>query len=401
MSTGLTTANESNALRAPKRGRGSRAAVVVAAIILFASLTLLSFALRGDAAHRDFISYWSTGKLLTMHQNPYDSAAILKIENGAGSSFSEPFIMRNPPWALFLVAPLGWFSAPIAALIWTIAIMLIAMVSVRLLQIDTSRPIPLTVFLFAPLLACAMAGQSAIFLLLGAALFLRLEQRRPFAAGLALTLLMLKPHLLLCFWPVLLFDCLRQRRFRIMAGGAVGLLSATGVALLSDRHLWTHYLTAMRSDHIAAQYFPNIACTLRALIAPDMLWLQAVPTLVCFVWACWFWMRHRSEWDWRRHGALLIAASALTAPYSWPVDQVLFLPAIFFALLVATRKQAIVLAAINILAAIIMVRQPSLSSPVFLWMAPAWLLWCLWAGAKSNYAGSRDPRPSPLDNYAV
>lgn len=387
MSTSLTTAVESSTLGAPKK---SCTATIAAAVILFASLALLSFALRGDAAHRDFISYWSTAKLLTRHQNPYDSVAILKIENGAGSSFSEPFIMRNPPWTLFMVAPLGWFSAPVAALIWTIAIMLAALVSVRLLQIDTSRPIPLTVFLFAPLLACAMAGQSAIFLLLGAALFLRLEQRRSFAAGLALTLLFLKPHLLLCVLPVLFFDCLRRRRFGILAGAVVGLLAATGLALFSDRHLWSHYLIAMRSDHIEAQYLPNISCTLRALVAPNRLWLQAVPTLVCFIWACWFWMRHRHQWDWRRHGALLIAASVLTAPYSWPVDQVLFLPAIFSALLIASRKQALVLAAINILAALIMVGQPSLSSPLFLWMAPAWLLWCLWAGAGDNHVGSRD-----------
>jgi hypothetical protein len=164
----------------------------------------------------------------------------------------------------------------------------------------------------------------------------------------------------------------------------------------SDPHVFSHYLSAARGEHVAAQFLPNISCTLRALISTHLLWLQALPTLLCIGWACWFWIRHRQHWSWERHGAFLIAASVLTAPYSWPVDQVLFLPAILTCLLVASKQNALLLAAMNLLAALVMLRQPVLSSPIYTWMAPAWMIWCLWTGTSDNQDASPEPVICPV-----
>jgi hypothetical protein len=73
------------------------------------------------------------------------------------------------------------------------------------------------------------------------------------------------------------------------------------------------------------------------------------------------------------------------------VDQVLFLPAILSCFFLASKQKTLVLSALNLLAAVVVLRQESLSSPVFLWMAPAWMLWCLWARA----GDSRDTSPEP------
>lgn len=380
-----------------KRSVGQFALAAGAVIVMLAGLALLSAKLSEGAAHRDFISYWGAARLLATHHNPYDAAAILKLENDAGSSFTNPLIMRNPPWSLFLVAPLGWLRAPIAVLVWTMSLIVIALGSVRLLWTEQSKPVPLTAFLFAPLLACEMAGQISMLLLLGAALFFRLERERPFIGGLALTLLLLKPHLFLPFWIVLLLEVWRRRQLRMLAGIAAGLAPAIAFAMHADPQIWSHYLTAARGENIATQYFPNLPCALRAVVPGKPLWLQLLPALCCAGWTCWFWMRHRHHWDWSEHGSLLLAASALTAPYSWVVDQVLFLPVVLSGFLLASKPKALMFSAVNLVAAVVVFREVSLSSPASLWMAPTWMIWCLWArlGARDNPVTSREQAIQP------
>src|ERR1035438_5617195 len=57
---------------------------------------------------RDFVVYWATGQQLAQHANPYDKAALMRIEYAAGlSATSSVGYMRNPPWALPLTLPLG------------------------------------------------------------------------------------------------------------------------------------------------------------------------------------------------------------------------------------------------------------------------------------------------------
>ena len=107
-------------------------------------------------------------------------------------------------------------------------------------------------------MGCILAGQTGVFLLLGVAAFLRMNQRRAFAAGLLLTLCTFKPHLFLLLWPVLLLHCFYRRQFKILIGIAAGILSAIVFALNSDAHVLTDYLAAAHGEHIeVAVHFPE------------------------------------------------------------------------------------------------------------------------------------------------
>ena len=76
---------------------------------------------RDLAAKRDFITYWATGQQLVHHGNPYDAAAVSRIERDAGFQGGASYYMRNAPWALPLALPLGYFGAQAAALPWSLA----------------------------------------------------------------------------------------------------------------------------------------------------------------------------------------------------------------------------------------------------------------------------------------
>ncbi|MGC2619752.1 MAG: glycosyltransferase 87 family protein [Acidobacteriaceae bacterium] len=365
----------------PPTGRANKLSlptIIAVTVVIAISLGLLALTARSQATDRDFISYWAGAKLLVTHGNPYDAASVLPLENGAGNHYTRPLVMRNTPATMFLMAPLGWFSVWTAATIWEAALIVAALLSIGLLQPFTSGKIPFIAYCFAPIVDCFLAGQTTIFVLLGVCLFIRFQERRPFYAGAALLLTLLKPHLLFLFWPILLLEIVRRRQGKVIAGGVVAVLAASAVSTAIDPRIWAQYLASVRAEHIEMQYFPNLAVALRILIAPSHLWPQLLPAALGIVVAIALWARSRAHWEWHRQGALLIAASALVAPYSFLVDQVLFLPAVLFCYPRANNLVRIIFLLINAAAFVLMLRVPEMSSPVTIWVAPAMMLWCWW-----------------------
>ena len=387
---------------AKQRRTGMTLLIAVGLIAMLAvSFAIRGYLLRQNSVNRDFISYWSTGKMLAAHHNPYDRAAIFALERSQGATYQRPYIMRNPPWALILSWPLAAFSAPTAALVWMIAIIVAALGCIQLLRPPGLKTLPLTLIFFAPSLICVGAEQTSIFVLLGLALFMRLLERRPFLAGLALTLATLKPHLLLIFWPVLLLEVARRRQWSVLAGMAVGVGAGMAAALWFDPHVWSHYFAAMGAENMAGGYYPNLPSILALLVAPHSLWPEAIPTVAGLAFAGWYWARQRKQWDWRWHGAMVLAISVVTAPYSWPFDQVLYLPAMFVSLKRVPKRAVMVLAAANIVALAIYAKSPVLGDVRYWWMAPAWMVWCVYAYTRPETGTREEKAPAAAKTSMV
>lgn len=372
MSTGPTTSPAQ--ARPPKKI--SVGAIVAVLVLLGVALGLLAMTSRMQSTNRDFVSYWAGARLLAMHQNPYDAHAVLILENGVGNTFDRPLVLRNTPATIFLMAPLGWFNVYTASMCWEAGMIGSSLFCIWLLQPLIGGRVPLVAFFFAPIVDCFLAGQSTILVLLGIALFIRFEKSRPFWAGAALLLTLLKPHLLLPFWVILLLEIFRRRELRIVWGGLSATAVASLIATILDPHIWTQYVVSVRAEHIENQYFPNIASTLRILAAPGSLWPQLLPAVAGVVIAVWIWFRHRGKWEWPRQGAMIIAGSALVSPYSFLVDQVLFLPAILYCYVRAGVAARIFFIVINFTAFYLMLKVPEMGSPVTLWVAPMMMIWC-------------------------
>lgn len=364
--------------------------------LLLVCLGLLSTVLYRNAANRDFISYWSSARLLLTHQNPYAGQAVLAMENGAGSGYSEPLLMRNPPWALFVVAPLGLFSARVAAFLWLLALIALALLAIKCLRMGCKPP-PLVVYLFAPVLGCAMAGQLSILLLAGIAFFFKYHEERPWLAGLALLLPAMKPHLFLLLWPVILIECVRRRNWRLLAGFGAGLAVAAAFPLLFDPPIWAHYFAGMRAEGIQDQYLPNLSFLLRWMVPGHPVWVQGVPSVLGLALCGRYYWRRRTIWNWRVDGAALLLVSTMVSPYSWPFDQLLMLPAIIHVCSVRPgRRWAPWLAGLNAAVVLILLLKTPLSSPVYAWSATACLIWYLWARKKAGLAGVREQPAAEL-----
>jgi Glycosyltransferase family 87 len=388
----------------PKLWRRDAWKAVEPAIAIACALTFALFALGvcvllltgNRPGHRDVVSFWAAGRQIDRHADPYDSASILKIEQSVGySDQDQVLIMRNPPSALCLVMPLGLFEMRPAALSWAVLLLAAFLLSVHMLWVMHGRPDNKLHFLgysFAPALICILGGQTSLFALLGLVLFLRFHRERQFAAGLALWLCALKPHLFLPFGAVLLMWIVVSRGYRVLAGTALAIAASSLVAWRLDPAVWTQYRQMMHSSGIENEFIPCLAVALRFAIRFQAMWLQYVPAVAGCIWAIHFYWTRRDTWDWMEHGALLMLVSILVSPYSWLTDQALLVPALLLGAYRATTRAQ--LGALALASALIEVAQTAgkgMHSALYLWTTPFWLAWYLYVSSKArSEEGLRD-----------
>ncbi|HEX3661141.1 MAG TPA: glycosyltransferase 87 family protein [Acidobacteriaceae bacterium] len=379
-------------------------AIAIAAALAFTSTALFLAVMplvRTLAGSRDFVVYWATGQQLVHHANPFDPNLMWTVEHSTGFGAPGSFFMRNPPWSLPLAYPLGFFSARVAALPWSLMLLGLLVLSVRILWKmygQGEKRLDLLAYFFPPALICVVMGQTSLFLLLGLVLFLRLHRTRPFWGGAALWLCTLKPHLFVPFGIVLLVWIVAQRNWRIVAGALSALAASCALTELIDPAAWSEYLHWAARSGISNEYIPCLSVQLRNLIDPQAKWLAFVPVVLGSVWALGYYWRNRNRWDWREQGHLLMLVSLLVAPYCWIYDQSLALPALMVAAWrSATRWQLATLAAMFIVVELQTFLAFWEAHMVYLWVAPAWLAWFLWSRPSSHSA----EEPLPLATAAI
>ncbi|HVT98491.1 MAG TPA: glycosyltransferase 87 family protein [Acidobacteriaceae bacterium] len=339
----------------------------------------------------DFASYWATGQQLAHHANPWDPAVMGDLERTAGYTGQGSYYMRNPPWALPLVLPLGYVSARVAVLPWSLLMLGLLLLSVYLLQPVlglSGWQLRLLGCAFPPAMQCVVVGQTSLFVLLGLVLFLRLHRTRPLWAGAALWLCTLKPHLFLPFGLILLLWILLTRSWRILAGATAAAALSCLAALSIDAAAFSQYWIWAHSSGISSQPVPCFGVMLRNLIDPGAQWLVFVPAILASAWAlAYFWPR-RARWDWIEHGSLLMLVSIVAAPYCFFFDQSLALPAVLYAASrTASRRILSALAALYLLVEIVPWFHfgPTTFFYSWLWQAPAWLVWYLLARRSARH----------------
>jgi hypothetical protein len=224
-------------------------------------------------------------------------------------------------------------------------------------------------------------------MLCGLSLFLRLHKSRPFAAGAALWLCTLKPHLFLPYALVLLIWIFVSRSYRILSGAAAAFAVGAAITSLVDPAAWSQYIYYMRTSVITREFTPCLGDLLRDRINPSAEWIAFIPAILGCIWALFYFWPRRHAWDWLEHGSPLLLVSLLVAPFGWIFDQSVALPAILFAVSRNLSQTMLsLLALIYVLIEVQIVSPFGLHSALYLWIAPAWLVWYLFARASARQA---------------
>jgi hypothetical protein len=337
------------------------------------------------ATSADYISYWAAGQQLVHQADPYDIVTVRRIECTAGRETSEPvLIMRNPPLAFFLAAPLGFASPKIGLIAWLIFLLGCLSVSIYMLWIIHGRPntrLHLLGYAFAPAVACTMAGQFGIFLLLGVVLFLLFHRSHPFLAGMALLLCALKPHLFPPFAVALFLWIVMRKSYAILGGFIVAVATSCAFSYWLDPHGWPEYLRMMRAGGATNEVVPTLSAYFRLILNRNVVWLEFVPQAVACVWAVWYFLTRRAHWQWTNQGLVVLLVGAMCTPYGFLTDETMLLPAVLAGLYtaIASRRSPVPLIVMSAAALIEFLAGVSIVSPYFLWTTPACLLWYFYA----------------------
>ncbi len=135
----------------------------------------------------------------------------------------------------------------------------------------------------------------------------------------------------------------------------------------------------MRSPAVENEFIPCLASAIRQWVDPGATWLQYLPAALCCVWALFYFWRRRAAWDWKTHGSLLMLVSLVAAPYCWLYDQCLAIPALLDGAYATRSRNLLAVLALAILVMDIEICAVRVLSPLYLWTAPAWLAWYLFA----------------------
>lgn len=335
-------------------------------------------------AGRDYIQYWAEGRQVVLHANPYDAAAILRLEQSAGPGRTEAELSGSPPPVLLLAAPMGLFTARTGLVLWFAVLFAALSASLGLLWKVHGRPHTLMYlfgFLFAPALACLQCGQISILFLFSLVVFLYFVESRPLLAGAVLIPLILKPQLFLPFAVVLVLWVFARRAFGVLTGFALALGVSLVATYFLDPHAWPQYLQMMHEQKMIVDLVPTLSDVLQRFLSPHQVWLRFLPDLIACIWAVWYFRTRRERWAWTEQGMLALLVSCLCAPYGFFFDECVLLPAVFFAVLRAqeTRRSRWPIVLAGTAALIESVKLVPVTSLFYLWTTPAWALWYLYA----------------------
>jgi hypothetical protein len=357
--------------------------IVLAGVVFIVGLYAIGLTQK-SAAQRDYIEYWAAGQELVHGANPYDPKAILDLERSVGWDKDFPQITLSPPMILLLAWPLGYMSPKTGLILWLLASLGCMVASAWIVWLLHGKPesrMHLVGLAFPPALACLMAAQLGDFFLLETALFLYLHRSRPWLAGAVLVLFALKPHLFVpCFLVLLLWSVVR-RDFKVLAGFLIAVVSSCAIVTLLDPQSWHQYRQMMLSTKITDAFVPTLAVGLRFMVDRQSNWLEFLPEIIACIWASWYFWSRRERWNWSDQGLLLLLVSTACSSYGWYYDQALLFPAIAAGLYRAERSRISMLSFMFIAAGglIAIFGQIQPTSGFYVWTAPAWLLWYIYA----------------------
>src|SRR5216684_703243 len=362
------------------------------------------------ASERDSTAYWAAGKLLVHRQNPYSVPSVLALQRSQGYTGDKPLMLRPPPWSVWMVLPLGLLlNAYWAWVAWLVVLLASLVISIRIssrMYGDGPRPpnaFLLAGYLFAPVVACLVAAQMGIVLLLGIALFLLLEQDHPFLAGAALLIPLAKPHIFTLLWPILAVWIVTRKRWWLLGGFATAFVLATSIAIALDPAIFQHYREMLEQQAIQHEFIPALSGMIRGIFFRRYFWVQFVPTGLGLLWSARFYWKNRQTWSWHGHGPALLVVALLTTPYSWMTDEVVLLPAILQGVMwvnrtkLKLRSQFVILifVCLDLLLLLIVRAQVAPATGIYFWSSLVWFSWYWYARGFSRTA-DREARESAL-----
>lgn len=314
--------------------------IVLVSLMLLPIVLCRLFLIFSKKPFYDFMTYWASGRLFLTGKDPYSASAVYVMENSLGYH-GELQTMLNPPWTLPMVSVLGVGPFSLMHLVWFVVVLILETLSVLMLwhYFGGARKqswIALAVLgTYFPAAIAEQVGQITPLMLFGLAVFLWMERRGQYRiASAGLFLLSLKPHLVWLVALAVFLWAIQIRKYYLIFVPCLLCLTFTLFSLWVNPSVWGYF-------HQTTQAAIESRCGLAFILGPEVSrsypGLRFLPMLIGLVWFAWIWQKYRACWRWEEQIPLLLLVSIGTAPYYWPHDYVIALPAMVAVAVKASR----------------------------------------------------------------
>jgi len=275
----------------------------------------------------DFRPYWSSSFLLAHGQDFSDPSKLDNVERKL-TGWSESYTMSAwfAPTGNLVLLPYTIFPFQRATYYWLITNIIIVFFGVVLTWHHTTSRMWIALvaaFGFSMTLLSLIFGQVNTLVMLGIALFLFFStSRRYFAMGASLILTTIKPHLVILALPLLVFDILRRKQWRVFVG-FIGALAGCALILFYLYPAWPNsFWNLVVSGMSSAREVPTLA---GILVLTGNYALGKWIWLIGLLFAIIVWWKFGKQWDRRTLIDVSILAGMMIAPIGWSYDQIMLL----------------------------------------------------------------------------
>jgi len=337
----------------------------------------------------DYVEYWAAGQLNLSGGNPYNPNQLSPLQLSTGKNFAVPVMMYNPPWLLILAMPFGSLDYPLSRTLWLILfVCIIFYCSDTLWRIyggsQRGRYLSWLIgFTFIPVLEALKTGQASPLTLLGVTGFLLFQNRnKDFWAGIFISFLIVKPHLLYIVGLAVLIWSIQRKRWMILLGIITSLFVGTFISWIINPSVINQYFFAIQNYPPYDWATPTIGGILRLIFGQEYVWLQLIAPILGVIWFVSYWWKKNQSWNWLNETPLLILVSVFTAAFGWSSDQIVSLVAIIqigvLVLSYQCNRYTVLITIVYLLieGLILLVLGNAL---MLWWLAPSLLLWYIWA----------------------
>ena len=303
----------------------------------------------------DLSLYWNATRHFVAGMDPYHPFVLPLPENSGLASAVTPetnYSVLSPPLTFLFFLPVSWLELETARIVYQFSLCLILSGALTLLYLTFAdrtldRTLTQHVFLlflsfpWGAVLSLVIWGGVAWLSLVGLSVALYLWKKKfLFFAGMALSLTLIKPHLLWLIYLYVLAWSLTRREFRLLGGLAFAVASGALLVGVINYQSFRWYIESISVTDLPSQIVnasvPKIIATFvtgPTLIVP-LFFLIAGAFLISLV------TRASRSVDPIFVTALLLPFSLLFSPYAWGHDYVLCAPLLMLTFLQARSPQS-------------------------------------------------------------
>ncbi len=300
----------------------------------------------------NFYSFWLAGHMAWTGESPYDASQWKAGFDAVNATYRPSRILQYPLPLMYFMAPIGWLPPAQAYFAWLLATQAILAFTIYVLL--GSQPgrrrlfLPVTIFLlfFGPVFLTLQIGSVGAIALLAITLgIMLLKRNQPLWAGVAFSVLALKPPQAVPLFILLLVWFVARRQWRALAGIAIGGLLLLAVWVLRDP-LWLikfrassdfllGHSTGIQSNVYSGAFLAckgNLNC---------MWWLGSASALLVLALGSYLLWRNRADWtDWQAIN-IMLPMGFVCAVYLYSYDQLLYvIPIVWIVAMLLDRTRS-------------------------------------------------------------